>query len=171
MFHMPVIGGKFVCLGYLMCKSMGIAKKRMKSLSTFGFFWHGCLCIPNLHKHIGKTEETLQNRYGETKARLQKFENAGDKVVSIWGCEFRKVLRENPGLKNEICSHPYVKTSPINIRDALYGGRTEATKTCYRDKEGEMIHYVDAIFPWATRKCTWVQTVPLTVWIGPDIHH
>ena len=38
-----------------------------------------------------------------------------------------------------------MKNSAINIRDALYGGRTEATKTYYRIKEGEKIHYVDVI--------------------------
>jgi hypothetical protein len=78
-------------------------------------------------------------------ARLQKIRDAGYNVVSIWGCEFRKLLRENPGLENELSSHPYVKNSPINIRDALYGGRTEATKTWYRVKEGEEIRYVDVI--------------------------
>jgi len=62
-------------------------------------------------------------------ARLQKFEDAGYKVISILGgCEFMKYLRENPGIGNEICLQPYVKNSHINIRDSLYGGITETTK-------------------------------------------
>ena len=73
----------------------------------------------------------------------RKSKKTGYEVVSIWGCEFRKLLIENPGIGNVICSHPYVKNSPINIRDALYGGRTEATKTYYRVEQGEKIHYVD----------------------------
>jgi len=85
--------------------------------------------MPNRHKPIGNTDETLQNRYEETVARLQKIEDPGYDVVSIWGYEFRKLLHETPGLENELCSHPYVKNSPINIRVALYGGRTDATKT------------------------------------------
>jgi len=156
----------------------GYCEETNEVFEYLGFFCHGYLCMPNRHKPIGKTEETLEKRYEETKARLQKIENAdNNKVVSIWGCEFRKLLSENPGLENELYSHPSVKNSPINIRDALYGGRTEATKTYYIAKEGEKIHYVDVIslysyickygkFPLATRKCTWVQTVPLTVWIG-----
>jgi hypothetical protein len=75
-------------------------------------------------------------------ARLQKIKNAGYKVVSIWGCEFRKLLRETPGLENELGSHPFVKNTPINIRDALYGGRTEATKMWYKVK-----HYADVSEP------------------------
>jgi len=67
--------------------------------------------MPNRQKPIGKTEETLENRYEETKARLQKIENAGFTVLSIWGCEFRKSLSENPGLENEHFSHSCVKNS------------------------------------------------------------
>jgi len=62
--------------------------------------------MPNPHKHIGNTDETLLSRYEETEARLKKIENAGYKVVSIWGCQFRKLLRQNPGLENELSSHP-----------------------------------------------------------------
>jgi hypothetical protein len=81
----------------------------------------------------------------ETMARLQKIEDTGYTVVSIWGCEFRKLLRDTPSLENELCSHPYIKNAPINIRDALYGGRTEAIRTYYRVKDGEEIRYVDVI--------------------------
>jgi len=37
----------------------------------------------NRQKAIGKTEESLENGYKESKARLQKIENAGYKVVAI----------------------------------------------------------------------------------------
>ena len=36
-------------------------------------------------------------------------------------------------------------TKRVNIRDALYVVRTEATKTYYRGKQGEQIRYVDVI--------------------------
>jgi len=101
--------------------------------------------MPNQHKPIGNIEETWKNEYEETKTRLKKINNAGYRVVSIWGCEFRKLLRETPGLENEFYSYPYVKNTPINIPDALYGGRTKATKTYYRVKEGSKIHYADVI--------------------------
>jgi len=101
--------------------------------------------MPNRHKSIGNTEETVLSRYEETTARLKKIENTGYKVVSIWGCEFRKLVREKPGLENEISSHLYFKNSTLNIRDALYGGKTEATKTSYRVKQREKINYVDVI--------------------------
>ena len=46
-------------------------------------FSHGCPCMPNQHKLIGNTDETLLSRYDETQARLKKIEDAGYKVVSI----------------------------------------------------------------------------------------
>ena len=87
------------------------------------------VCMPNRHKAIGNTEETLENRYEETIARWQKNQRRWLHCCFDLGrCEFRKLLRNNPGLENELCSHPYEKNAPINIRDAMYGGRTEANK-------------------------------------------
>jgi len=68
----------------------------------------------------GNTVESLLSRY-ETHLRLQKIRDEGFKVVSVWWFEFRKHSGGNPDLKNELCSHPYVEHSPINIRDAFTG--------------------------------------------------
>jgi len=65
-----------------------------------------------------------------------KDKGAGYNVLSNWGCEFRKLLHDNPGLENELCSKFYMKNPPINILDGLYGCRTEATKTWYKTKLG-----------------------------------
>ena len=102
--------------------------------------------MPNRHKPIGNTDQTLQNRYEETQARLQKNEYAGYKDVSKWGCEFRKVLHENRSHENEHCSHPYVKNCPINISEDSYRGIIQASKAYYRVKEN--VHYVDVKCPY-----------------------
>jgi hypothetical protein len=86
-------------------------------------------------------------------------------------------LSDTTGLQNELCSHPYVKNAPINIFDALYGGRTEASKTHYRVKEGEEIEYVDVIslYPYICKYGKFFvghpevyvgADCPLTMWIG-----
>ena len=87
----------------------GYCQEMNEVFEYLGCFWHGCICMPNRHKPIGNTDRT------------------------IWGSKFRKVLHENRGLENEICSH----LSPINIRDALYGCITEASKTLQRQGGGE----------------------------------
>ena len=62
--------------------------------------------MPNRHKPIGITTETLQGRYEDSMARLQKIKNTGYKVVSIWGCEVRKLLLQNPGLEKNLARFP-----------------------------------------------------------------
>jgi hypothetical protein len=63
----------------------GYCSETIEVFEYLGCFWHGCLCMPNRHKSIGKTEETLLSRYEETMARFQKIRDTGYNVVSIWG--------------------------------------------------------------------------------------
>ena len=110
------------------------------------FEYLGCLSHGCLHS------QSTQNHWHNKKicrAGMKKLKRGCRKLkmpvmwfVSIWGPNFGNHLRENPGLENALSSHPYVKNSPINIRGALYGGTTEATKTYYRVEEGEKIRYV-----------------------------
>ena len=65
----------------------------------------GLLVCPIITSPLAKLK-----RYKETTARLKKIRDAGYKVVSICSFEFTKLLRENPGLENELCSHAFVRT-------------------------------------------------------------
>jgi hypothetical protein len=59
-----------------------------------------------------------------------------------WECEFDDgILARHPELK----THPLVQQTPLNTRDALYGGRTEAMRLHYRVREGEKIRYCDVM--------------------------
>jgi len=124
-----------------------------------------------INKPIGNTE-TVQNMYEKSMARLQKIKDAAYNV-SISGCEFRILLREIPGLENELCSHLYIKNS-INIRDAFYGveprllkqsrGRGKDPLCRSHQSTPTFVNMVN--FLYINRKCGWVQIVPLTVCIG-----
>jgi len=46
-------------------KINGYSEERREIFEYFGSFWHGCLSMPNRHKPIGNTGETLQNRFEE----------------------------------------------------------------------------------------------------------
>ena len=59
------------------------------------------------------------------------------KLFQCGNVSSKKFICQNPGLEKELSLHPYLKNSPLNIRDALYGGRTEATKTYYKIQQGE----------------------------------
>ena len=41
----------------------GYCRETNEVFEYLGCFWHGCLRMPNRHKPIGNTEETLENRY------------------------------------------------------------------------------------------------------------
>ena len=131
--------------------------------------------MPNRYKPMSNPEANLLRRYEDSKARLQKIKDSGYKIISIWVCEFRKLLPENPDLKIELCLHPYVKYSPTNFLRCLVWGEeqrpqkhiTELSRgiksitwmlsvcipTCVR-----VVSYV-----WVTREFIWVQTLPRTV--------
>jgi hypothetical protein len=88
----------------------------------------------------------------------------------LGGVSLEKLL-QNPGLENELSSHPYVKNSPINIRDTLYGGRTEATKTYYRVEQGEQVRYVEVIslYPYNCKYGRFLVGHP-EVYVGAGCH-
>ena len=74
------------------CKVDGYSPKPQEVFEYLGCYWHGCPCISNRHNSIGKTGETLLSRYEETTARINKIENAGYKVVSVWGASLENCL-------------------------------------------------------------------------------
>jgi hypothetical protein len=113
-------------------------------------------------------EDTLSDKYHQTMARLAKITEVSYDMVIQWECEFdRDILPRHPELK----THPIIQHSPLNTRDALYGGRTEAMRLHYKIREGEeTIQYVDVMhfirssasmvnFPLVTRLYTWVTRV------------
>jgi hypothetical protein len=73
-------------------------------------------------------------------ARLQQTTQGGYKLEIQRECEFdEEILANQPELKK----HPLVHNSPLNIRDALYGGRTETMQLRYKIREVEAILNVD----------------------------
>jgi hypothetical protein len=68
----------------------GYCSETNEIFELLGCFSHGCPCMPNRHKPIGNTKETLLSPYEETMARLQKIRDAGYKVVSIWAASLLK---------------------------------------------------------------------------------
>jgi hypothetical protein len=76
-------------------------------------------------------------------ALLAQITRAVYQVEVQWECEFDKgILAAHPELE----THPIVLHEPLNTRDALYGGRTEAMRLHYKAAEGETIQYVDVMF-------------------------
>jgi len=52
--------------------------------------------------------------------------------------------------KPELLTNPIVEQSPLYTRDALYVGRTEAMRLCYKASKNEIILYVDVMSLYPT---------------------
>jgi len=76
---------------------------------------------------------------------------AGYKVEVQWECVFdEKILSRHPELK----THPLIRHSPLNTRDALYWERTEAMRLHYKIREvEETAQYVDvnSLYPYVCK--------------------
>ncbi len=114
-----------------------------------GCLWHGCrTCYPQRNMALPKTNETAEVLWYHTQERLQHIRHLGYNVVTIWEHEFHHLQKEDQSLEE------FAKTCDVqprlNIRDAFFGGRTNATRLHYKITEGETIRYVDftSLYPW-----------------------
>ncbi|KAG8239991.1 hypothetical protein J437_LFUL018633 [Ladona fulva] len=91
-----------------------------------GCYFHGCVaCFPDRTKRIANSpRETMGSRYEATTRKTDGLRVGGFKVVEKWECEFERETRETPELASFVASGPLPTESPINPRDAFFGGRT-----------------------------------------------
>ena len=117
----------------------------------YGCYWHGCpACYPELgtETHPHRVDCTYQTLYEQTQRREYELREQGYQVVSLWEHEFDQQLKEESELQNFIKELEF--QDPLNPREALYGGRTNATRLyCC---EGDM-RYVDvcSLYPYVLK--------------------
>ena len=111
-----------------------------------GCFWHGCeKCFTentiNPFNQIEMGE--LKNR---TKIKNQKIRDQGYNLVEVYECE----LRASAGFKKWSKINDVEIVTPLNPRDAFFGGRTNVTKLRYDFKDDEKGRYVDYVSLYPT---------------------
>ncbi|XP_055684231.1 uncharacterized protein LOC129790651 [Lutzomyia longipalpis] len=119
-----------------------------------GCYYHGHTCYLNRMQVCSNDPyDTLHNRYEATLRRLEHIRKLGYNVVSMWECEFRKILKDDPQLTQQIEQHREITDSSFNLRSAVYGGRTEVFRLHYKCKPGDRIYYYDftSLYPWANK--------------------
>ena len=72
-------------------------------------------------------------------------------LVEIWEHEWDAACKDNSHLKEYLKENEIL--TPINLRDALFGGRTNALKLYYNCKPGEQIMYFDytSLYPFVQK--------------------
>ena len=111
--------------------------------------FHGCefhgrrKCKPN-NRHV-KTfhhpDRTVEEMFQTTKVKTELLRAAGYTVIEMWECAFKKELKQNEELKDLVKNKSWV--SPLDPREAFYGGRTGMAKCYLAVESGEEIHYQD----------------------------
>ena len=111
-------------------------------LNNYIFSFHGCpKCLPDRDKDLPLASKTAGEAYLRTRDRTHYLQQKGYTVTEKWECELKKDLEQNPNMKAFFKQEQL--TMPLDPREALMGGRTNATVLTYTTKPGERINYVD----------------------------
>ena len=117
-----------------------------------GCFYHGCPDCFHLYDYNTVLNEKYCNLYSRTKKFTHRLEAAGYEVVEKWECEF---LKEKNFSKNEMMKmkRKFYSFTPLEPRDALYGGRTSPACLFKEVKENEKKFYVDftSLYPFVQK--------------------
>ncbi|KAJ8915407.1 hypothetical protein NQ315_008296 [Exocentrus adspersus] len=121
-----------------------------------GCYYHGCpACFKNSRDEPLRDDptQTLNTRYEATVAKTERLRDLGHHLIQIWECEFRRQLQQNAEICSYVENHPLLVNTPLNPRDAFFGGRTGNTYEYYKCKDGEKIKYVDvcSLYPWVCK--------------------
>lgn len=125
-----------------------------KIFEFHGCYWHGCpKCFPNGRDEPLEDDpsDTHNARLSRTNAKIMKLSRTHE-VVEMWECDFLKLKKKSRAMMN-LDSHPMLHSTPLNPRDAFFGGRTGNTKSYAKCAEGETIQYVDvcSLYPWVCK--------------------
>ena len=120
-----------------------------------GCFWHGCpVCFSNrTESHRRLDDRCFDDVYRCTQVKLDLLRNRGFRAVEIWECQWEKLKRE----REDVCAFVDALnlSTPLNPRDAFFGGRTNALRLYHKVDEtrGEKIRYFHfmSLYPWVNK--------------------
>ena len=101
-------------------------------------FWHGCPRCYTRDTVNPVNSKTIQELHHCTVAKVEYLKRKGYNVVEVWECDVNRELKQNEEMKHNF-DH-YHMVDPLNPRDALYGGRTNAAKLYHCCQGDEQIY-------------------------------
>ena len=121
------------------------------ALEFNGCFWHGCVKCFSRTTVNPVTELTMKELYDRTVEKKLFLESKGFVYESFWECDFKSELKTNPSMKAFIESLEII--TPLEPRDAFYGGRTEAFRLYDEATETKKIKYYDvtSLYPFVNK--------------------
>ncbi|XP_063971153.1 uncharacterized protein LOC129263814 [Lytechinus pictus] len=125
-----------------------------KVYDFYGCLWHGCTtCFKRRDILVPGTADTVESVYHKTIERERAIRNKGYTVEVIWEHDFQRQLKENADFFQFFKVFKETIRTPLDPRDAFYGGRTGASRLYYKSSKLEKIGYVDvcSLYPWVNK--------------------
>ncbi|XP_072030691.1 uncharacterized protein [Amphiura filiformis] len=122
----------------------GIDFETRKIYSYQGCLYHGCPACYDEDTLNPISQKPMAELYRLTLFRKNQIEINYPEydIVEIWEHEWKVVWRDlakDEKDRIDVTSH----FEPLNAKEALYGGRTEATRLFHQVRDGEVIRYLD----------------------------
>lgn len=123
----------------------------LTAFEFYGCFFHGCPICYKAHDFNSLLDSTYGLLYTRTRTREEYLKGLGFVVRTIWEHEWNDMLKNNEDLKRFLADSNL--PTPLNPRDAFFGGRTNATCLYYKPKQGEQILYYDftSLYPFVNK--------------------
>ena len=93
----------------------------------------------------------MDDVYRCTQKKLNKLKCEGYHVIEVWECQWAKMKQDNEEIHALMDKLDIVE--PLNLRDALCGGRTNAIKLYHQTEADEEIDYFDytSLYPYVNK--------------------
>ena len=116
-----------------------------------GCFWHGCPKCYARQTLNPVCDMTMSDLYMRTLDKKKYLQDNGYKYVCKWECDFRREIDESTELKTFIQTLEFV--SPLEPREAFYGGRTEGFQLYAEASTSRKIKYYDvtSLYPFINK--------------------
>ena len=108
---------------------IGDGGKRGVVLRGQGCFYHGCPhgCFdPEARHPTVKNRPTYRRLLERSDARTKLLREEGYEVVEMWQCQWKKLVKQSQEIRDHVAEVDAKYAFPLNVRDAYFGGRTEA---------------------------------------------
>lgn len=123
------------------------------ALEFHGCLYHGCPKCFNPESINPIKQEKMVFTFNRHQKRIEYIKQNVSTLIEIWECEFDQLTKTDEDLKLFINSLEIRER--IKPRDALFGGRTNASKLYHKAKENEIILHYDftSLYPSVQKYC------------------
>ena len=86
------------------------------------------------------------------------LKSKGYTIIEIWECQFTEMIKKSSVIKPIMASKGICSHSPIQPREALFGGRVEVFQ-CFStttDDDDDVIEYYGTYYCTGVYICTWL---------------